>query len=296
MCLAPWGETRQGESGRGLHAIRRCLHKNPEERWQNVGDLSQELRWVQTSGQRRSVFSAWIGKPTAGAPQARRRRRLVIQFTIGISLSVLAVALWVPRGSSPSSVADSSVADGYAVQQTPARPAEKVVPATTTVPATAPIPNSPRRYGKHKVPAITVPAAAGSIYMPPCCASSESVMPPRLEPAQTSADVSMVCPYCHTRFTVKVNQPLAQNETCKCLQCWSTLSRDDVVRASRDAHPRAPRRPPTPAPRIRLHFEAGYVTNYAPLDQDTDAVMNPVADPMQCPSAWTDGAPVTRHT
>jgi len=147
------------------HAIRRCLHKNPEERWQNVGDLSQELRWVQTSGQRRSVFSAWIGKPTAGAPQARRRRRLVIQFTIGISLSVLAVALWVPRGSSPSSVADSSVADGYAVQQTPARPAEKVVPATTTVPATAPIPNSPRRYGKHKVPAITVPAAAGSIYM-----------------------------------------------------------------------------------------------------------------------------------
>ena len=106
------------------HAIRRCLHKNPEERWQSVADLSQELRCVQTSGQRRSVFSAWIGKGTTVAPPARRRRRLVIQFTIGISLSVLAVALWVPRASPPVSRID--------VESIPNSP---TTPATPTVAA-----------------------------------------------------------------------------------------------------------------------------------------------------------------
>src|SRR5713226_4315123 len=32
------------------HAMRRCLAKDPEERWQSAGDLARELEWVAESG------------------------------------------------------------------------------------------------------------------------------------------------------------------------------------------------------------------------------------------------------
>ena len=62
------------------------------------------------------------------APPARRRRRLVIQFTIGISLSVLAVALWVPRASPPASSIDVG-----SIPNAPATAATTTVPGSTTI-------------------------------------------------------------------------------------------------------------------------------------------------------------------
>src|SRR5579864_8809997 len=44
------------------HTIRRCLTKEPERRWQSVGDLAGELRWVAESSVESSVPGV-IGRP-----------------------------------------------------------------------------------------------------------------------------------------------------------------------------------------------------------------------------------------
>jgi Tol biopolymer transport system component/tRNA A-37 threonylcarbamoyl transferase component Bud32 len=50
------------------HAIRRCLAKDPEERWQTARDLAQELKWIVQSGSQAGTASAapiqlwaWLG-------------------------------------------------------------------------------------------------------------------------------------------------------------------------------------------------------------------------------------------
>jgi hypothetical protein len=47
------------------HAIRHCLSKEPERRWQNAGDLASELLWIGEGGSQ-------AGLP---APLANRRRK-----------------------------------------------------------------------------------------------------------------------------------------------------------------------------------------------------------------------------
>jgi hypothetical protein len=48
------------------HAIRRCLAKDPEERWQMARDLMLELKWIAEPGSQ-------TGAP---GPVASRRRKL----------------------------------------------------------------------------------------------------------------------------------------------------------------------------------------------------------------------------
>src|ERR1700693_4799403 len=36
-------------------AVKKCLAKDPDERWQNAGDLASELRWIQESGSQSGV-------------------------------------------------------------------------------------------------------------------------------------------------------------------------------------------------------------------------------------------------
>ena len=50
-------------------AVKKCLAKDPEERWQSAGDLSSELRWIAESGSQ-------SGAATIPSP-ARSRRRLL---------------------------------------------------------------------------------------------------------------------------------------------------------------------------------------------------------------------------
>src|SRR6516164_1346780 len=44
------------------HAIRRCLAKSPEERWQTARDLELELKWIAESGSQLSPTSATLTK------------------------------------------------------------------------------------------------------------------------------------------------------------------------------------------------------------------------------------------
>jgi len=50
------------------HAIRRCLMKEPEKRWQSAADLSGELQWIGESGLQSGVS-------TPGVTQSNRRER-----------------------------------------------------------------------------------------------------------------------------------------------------------------------------------------------------------------------------
>ena len=49
---------------------KKCMAKDPEERWQNVGDLASELRWIQEGGSRAG----------AAMPSATRSRRTILRW------------------------------------------------------------------------------------------------------------------------------------------------------------------------------------------------------------------------
>jgi eukaryotic-like serine/threonine-protein kinase len=69
------------------HAIRRCLAKDPEERWQTARDLMLELKWIPESGSQG-------GAPTGAMGQGNRRERLVWLVALaGVSAAVVAGGL-----------------------------------------------------------------------------------------------------------------------------------------------------------------------------------------------------------
>jgi serine/threonine protein kinase len=41
------------------HAIRTCLEKDPDNRWQTARDLSHELKWIGESGSRQGPCCSW---------------------------------------------------------------------------------------------------------------------------------------------------------------------------------------------------------------------------------------------
>jgi Tol biopolymer transport system component len=65
------------------HAIRRCLAKNPEERWQTARDVSLELKWIGESGSQ-------AGTPAIPARSSRVIRELVAWAAVGVLLCALA--------------------------------------------------------------------------------------------------------------------------------------------------------------------------------------------------------------
>jgi Tol biopolymer transport system component len=71
------------------HLLRRCLAKDPDERWQSARDVMQELRWIAEA-------SSQAGVP---APvSARRRRRERLAWALAITAAAVAiVALVVTR-------------------------------------------------------------------------------------------------------------------------------------------------------------------------------------------------------
>jgi eukaryotic-like serine/threonine-protein kinase len=64
-------------------AIRRCLAKDPEERWQNAGDLAGELRWIQEGGSRAGIA---VNSPIRGRRKILRWALLVLALFAGCLL------------------------------------------------------------------------------------------------------------------------------------------------------------------------------------------------------------------
>ena len=64
-------------------AITKCLAKDPEERWQNAGDLASELRWIQEAGSRAGV----------AVPSAVRSRRKLLRAAVLAAVVAGAIVL-----------------------------------------------------------------------------------------------------------------------------------------------------------------------------------------------------------
>jgi eukaryotic-like serine/threonine-protein kinase len=72
------------------HIVRRCLAKQPDDRWQNAGDMLHDLRWV--------AESAGVSSATSGAPadsQSRFARLISRAFSWPALAAVLASAVVV---------------------------------------------------------------------------------------------------------------------------------------------------------------------------------------------------------
>ena len=85
------------------HAIRRCLAKDPEERWQSARDLALELEWTAESGTQ-------TGIPTPAGIQ--KKGRLWLAWSIAALLGVVAVLTAVfYRGTRPSATLPRTLRD-----------------------------------------------------------------------------------------------------------------------------------------------------------------------------------------
>jgi serine/threonine-protein kinase len=68
------------------HAIRRCLAKDPEERWQAARDLALELKWIAEGGSQAG--------PAAPAMSLRKTRERLTQAAAAALAAVAAVTSW----------------------------------------------------------------------------------------------------------------------------------------------------------------------------------------------------------
>ena len=82
--------------------VRRCLAKDPEDRWQSAADLGSELRWISESS------ASGSAAPTAEAGRRRGRERLAWTTAAGFAVAAAAALVWLlaqrgsgslPRGS-----------------------------------------------------------------------------------------------------------------------------------------------------------------------------------------------------
>ena len=80
--------------------LKRCLAKDPDDRWQSARDLEQELKWIADGGSQ-------AGVPARVAVKGKGREQLAWIVTCGFAILALAFALWGyfhnrPAGTNPA--------------------------------------------------------------------------------------------------------------------------------------------------------------------------------------------------
>ena len=85
------------------HVVKKCLAKDPDERWQSAADVASELRWIAEGNPPASV---------AAPVRAGRRRREVALWVALILASSAALALWLRSSNArpqPAAVVRASI-------------------------------------------------------------------------------------------------------------------------------------------------------------------------------------------
>ena len=80
------------------HTIRRCLAKDPEERWQTARDLQMELKWIAEAGSRSGV-------PTPAVSHRKLRERLAWSTVVALMVGMLLLLFAIFRHRAPLSPA-----------------------------------------------------------------------------------------------------------------------------------------------------------------------------------------------
>jgi len=88
------------------HAIRRCLAKEPNERWQSANDLASELKWIGESG-----GSTAGTAPLAAAGKGRERLAWLITCASVVAMMVMAVWWRASRSNIKRPVTSCSICD-----------------------------------------------------------------------------------------------------------------------------------------------------------------------------------------
>jgi len=73
--------------------VKRCLAKDPEDRWQSAGDLASEIRWIAESGSQAGVAAPVV---------AARRRSLRLSWVVTGVLALAAVVLAARQARRPA--------------------------------------------------------------------------------------------------------------------------------------------------------------------------------------------------
>ncbi len=69
--------------------VKKCLAKDPEDRWQNAADLGSELKWIGESGSQ-----AGVAAPIVSHPKSRERVAWAVASVALLGAAALAVILW----------------------------------------------------------------------------------------------------------------------------------------------------------------------------------------------------------
>jgi serine/threonine protein kinase/TolB-like protein/Tfp pilus assembly protein PilF len=87
------------------HVVRRCLDKDPEQRWQNALDAARELRWAgeRGAGIRTSGGASMTDLERHRASRARRKWFSCAAVAGALVVALAAVHLWRDRKPAPSS-------------------------------------------------------------------------------------------------------------------------------------------------------------------------------------------------
>lgn len=74
------------------HIVRKCLEKDPDDRWQSAGDVGAQLRWISTEGSQAGL---------APAITAPRRKRAGVPWIVVALLAMLSFALIIALATQP---------------------------------------------------------------------------------------------------------------------------------------------------------------------------------------------------